>query len=173
MSDHPDNSTKGLRVVSELPHVRTKLDMRAVHEVLDTAARRGKLAGYEKTGQNKFSLDAFGTPFDFDLSARGQRTNEITAIRFSTRMRRGMPAIFAVVLLLTVEPGRYFTDQLIPGSWGWINTMYWYYPITILPLPFVWPKLMRKSRESALKHAREQIEKVAKLCDGRIEKPGT
>ncbi len=170
MAGSPNNKGKGLRVVAELSHVRTRLEMREVHERLNTAARRGKLAGYEKTGQNRFLLDAFGTPFDLDLNAQGHRTKDITTIRFTTRMRRKLPIVFAIVLLLTIEPGRYFTDQLIPGSWGWIDTMYWYYPLTILPLPFLWPKLLHKSRESGRKHAREQIEKVARLCDGRVEK---
>ncbi|MCC5785280.1 MAG: hypothetical protein JJU33_01110 [Phycisphaerales bacterium] len=145
----------------EFEPVETELSPEAVQERLLTEARRGRLDGYEKNDEG-FKLDALGTPFEYDLLARARREGERTVVSFSIAIRRGLPILFVVVLLLTVEPGRYFTDKLIPGRWGWIDTRLWYYPLTIIPLPFVWRTCVRKSRESACKHAREQIEKVRK-----------
>lgn len=148
---------------ADLGRIETERPPEALHELLLTEAKRGRLDGYEKTGEG-FMLDALGTPFEYDLLARVTREGERTVVAFSMSLRRALPIVFAVVLLLTVEPGRYFTDMLIPGRWGWIDTRLWYYPLTIIPLPFVWRTCMRKSRQSACKHAREQVEKVRKIA---------
>ncbi len=146
----------------ELGAVETELSPEELHKRLLTEARRGRLDGYEKTDEG-FMLDALGTPFEYDLLAKLRREGARTVVSFSMSIRRGLPIVFVVVLLMTVEPGRYFTDKLIPGRWGWIDTRLWYYPLTIIPLPFVWRVCVRKSRESAAKHAREQVEKVKKV----------
>ncbi|MFG0326555.1 MAG: hypothetical protein ACF8SC_04705 [Phycisphaerales bacterium JB037] len=145
---------------STLPSVSSGGSPGEVIAALDAAARRGKLAGFEKRGGDGFVVDAFGAPFDYDLIGRVSGEGDGSEIRFSMERRKKMPIIAAVLLLVTIEPGRYFMDQLIPGEWGWINTMWWYYPLTILPLPWVWIGLSKRSERAAREHAGEQIEKV-------------
>lgn len=153
-----------------LPTLRCTLAPPEILERLDTLARRGKLAGYEKTGPGSFVLDAFGNPFDYDLSAdlSSRPDGDGSMIRFALRMRRRLPIVFAVVCLLTIEPGQYFIDQMIPGTWGWIDTRLWYYPLAILPLPFMWRSWLKKSLASAIEHAQEQIAKVAQATSAEV-----
>lgn len=149
-----------------LPELDTPMDERAVVEALETLAKRGKLAGFRAgTGDELFSVDAFGQPFDYDLIAHAQPGGPGTRLRFTLRRRSRMPIIAAVLLIVSVEPGRYFVDQLIPGSWNWIPTMWWYYPLTILPIPWIWRSLSRKSIAAAHDHAHEQIGKIALAID--------
>jgi len=174
LKNSPDNPSHTPSPDAPLPRVTCALTPKEIIERLDLAARRGRLAGYAPRGDAGFTLDAFGTPFEFDINAgisptpAPASTPAPSTIRFSMIMRKKMPIIFALVLLFTVEPGRYFTDQLIPGSWNWINTMYWYYPLTILPLPWLWRSLLRKSSATGREHALEQIAKVAKECEGTV-----
>jgi hypothetical protein len=74
------------------------------------------------------------------------------------------------VLLATIWPGAYFMDQLMPGEWGWISTKvyWWYLPITVVPIPWVWRGLMRKSRESNRREAEGAIRKIAAEIGGEI-----
>lgn len=63
-------------------------------------------------------------------------------------------------MILTVEPGRYFLELMIPGSWGWGSIMWWYYPLTILPILPSWLYFVRKSRQSTLQTAKESHEAI-------------
>jgi len=71
-----------------------------------------------------------------------------------------MPAVFALVTLLSIWPGVLITDSLIPGEWGWWPTAYWYYPLTILPLPYIIISFIKKTRASTREHAQQQIKKI-------------
>ncbi|MFN0132955.1 MAG: hypothetical protein ACKVW3_10585 [Phycisphaerales bacterium] len=124
---------------------------------LSTASKRGRLAGFARgKGDVLFTVDAFGTPFDGDVVAR-LRDGKLL---FETRMRRKLPIIFAIVIAATIWPGVYFMDQLIPGEWGWIPTWWWYIPITVIPIPWMWRSVMRKSRAGIAESSREAIQKV-------------
>lgn len=138
----------------------------AVVDALDKAARRGKLSGFRAVPDG-FTLEVFGAPFDERLECT-VRAAGAGGTRIEPTLKRAlkMPIIFAIVLALSVEPGRYFTDQLIPGEWGWIDTRWWYYPITILPIPFMWRTLSRRSKAAAAEHAGEQWAKVLALTQG-------
>lgn len=171
----PDPATRssGQSPDNPLPTLRCALDAPEILARLDALARRGKLAGFEKLAPDSFLLDAFGNPFDHDLSATiavsgGGSSEPISTISFSLRMRRRLPIIFAIVCLLTIEPGQYFIDQMIPGTWGWIDTQLWYYPLAIIPLPFMWRSWLKKGRASAIDHAHEQIGKVAQATSAVI-----
>lgn len=145
-----------------LPVLDTDLAPDAVEQALLGLAKRGKLAGYhQKISGGLFRVDAFGQPFDHDLIARAESAKGRTRLVFSLRRRVKMPIVVAVLLVVSVEPGRYFVDQLIPGSWNWISTMWWYYPLTILPIPWIWRSMSRKSIAAAHDHAHEQIGKIA------------
>lgn len=148
-----------------LPTIGSAHQPDRVVPVLEDAAKRGKLPGFRRVGESEFAVDAFGTPFDYELRGRVEPASSSSRVRFALRRKGLMPIVFALVLVLTVEPGRYFADQLIPGEWGWINTMWWYYPLTILPLPWVWLGLWKRSRASAVGHASEQIEKMRRALE--------
>ena len=145
----------------QLPTVRVELSPEQIVEKLGTAARRGKLAGFDRHGPGLFTVEAFGNPFDHQLIGIGEQVDGGTTVRFENKMLLKMPVLFAVVLITTVWPGVYFLDQLIPGEWNWIPTWWWYVPMAALPLPWVWRSLMKRSREAAHTSALEMIEKVA------------
>jgi len=154
---------------SSLPRVATSLAAEQVLDRLQTASKRGRMAGFEKGNGGLFTVAAHGVPFDGVLVAdlRDGR------LRFSVRMSKKLPAIFAAVLVFTIWPGVYFMDELIavftPSLWRpWI-TYYWYLPITIVPIPWVWRGLMRKSRTSMHASAMDMIKKIAAEIDGTIE----
>lgn len=156
-----------------LPDVVTPLERGAVLQQARLASRRGKLAGFRALaggdGAGLFSVAAFGEPFDRTLTAECEARDSGSRLRFTSTLNLRLPMIFAVVLVLTVEPGRYFLDKLIPGEWGWIDTRIWYYPLAIIPIPFMWRGWVRKSRRAAHEHGLEQIGKIAVAVEGDVE----
>lgn len=167
-SPRPTPPTDGADSPHPLPALRTPLDDAAILQRLEHAARRGRLPGFERGGGGGlFRVAAFGTPFDHDLLATSEPDGEGRRVSFTIRVRPLMPALLALALVLTVEPGRYFLDAMIPGEWGWIDTRWWYYPLTILPIPFIWRAAFKRSRATSLAHAREQIDKVAGFIDAQ------
>lgn len=60
------------------------------------------------------------------------------------------------------------TDALIPGAWGWWPTWTWYLPLTILPLPFILPRIWAKSGHAARQHADEQIARIAAALEAEV-----
>jgi len=159
--------------------MRVSMGQAAALAKLGEASRRGKLPEYRPGGPDDalFSASALGHPFDRDLLAFVTSENKDAAGRdslrlsFALRWRKKMPVIFAVVMILTVEPGRYFLETMIPGSWGWGSIMWWYYPLTIIPLPFAWLSFVRKSRATTLESARESYAAIGKILDAeRVEK---
>jgi len=70
---------------------------------------------------------------------------------------------YLAAMVLTVEPGRYFVELMIPGSWGWGGIWWWYYPLTILPIPPSWWLFVRQTRASTLESARKAREAI-KRC---------
>lgn len=163
-SDH--EPTLSAVLSDPLPTLDTPLSLDEVKSRLDHAARRGKLPGYHPLSDG-FVVDAFGTPFECDLVAAASPSNDAGGAKmrltFTLRRRRKMPLVFAAALILTVEPGRYFLDQLIPGEWGWIDTRWWYYPLSILPIPLIWRTASKRSNLMARADAHEQIAKIAEL----------
>ena len=140
---------------------------------LQTASKRGRLAGYQQIeGPGLFRVAAHGQPFEGELIGtlgNGQ-------ISFEAPMLQRLPIVFAVILLLTVWPGVYFMDELVaqfvPSLWRPWVTYYWYIPITVIPLPWMWRGIMRKSRATIDASAREMIAKIAKELDAGLDGPG-
>lgn len=151
--------------------IRTSLHAGEILDRLDQAARRGKLAGFTKGGcGGLFSVETHGHPYDGDLIASANFGQPYDGrITFQFRLRRKMPVIFAILLLATIWPGVYFMDQLIPGEWGLIRTEWWYLPLTILPIPWMWRTLMRRSLASNRTMAEEAIAKMATELGGTPE----
>lgn len=148
-----------------LTDIRVSLIKEQVLERLGQAARRGKLPEYARGGPENalFRASALGHPFDRDLLAWAEPDAGGLRLRFGLRWRKKAPAIYIAAMILTVEPGRYFLDVMIPGSWGWGSIMWWYYPLTIVPIPFMWLSFVRKSRESTLETARESHEAIRSI----------
>ncbi len=148
-----------------LPSVKVSLGRDAVIDRLRTASKRGRLPGFEAPASGTdFCVAAHGNPFDALLAG----TIEHDAIRFELRPLHKLPAIFAIILVATVWPGVYFMDALIPGEWGWIPTWWWYLPITVLPIPWVWRSARRRSRAATLASAHEAIARIAKELDAQV-----
>lgn len=136
---------------------------------LERAAKGGRLPEFVAGGDGGlFSAAAFGQYYDKRLVAEVEQLDDGAELRFRTIWLLKMPVIVTIILLATVEPGRYLLDQLIPGQWGWIDTRWWYYPMTILPLPWMWWKVLKVSAATAREHAIEMIGKIAKEVDGSV-----
>jgi len=143
-----------------LPDVRTSLDPTAILSRLDALARRGKLAGFTPGhGDALFEAACFGEPFDRVLLARAAREDGGTVLRFSTRLRRRVPAIFVAVTILTIWPGVWLTDSMLTTYFSWytIPTWWWYIPLTVVPLFWMVPRMIRKSEGVCRESAAHQI----------------
>lgn len=141
-------------------------------EKLETAARRGRLAGYIKLSAQTFRCDAFGQPFESELLGTITPHEGGSTLSFGVKLRPMLPWIFAVVSVLTVWPGVWLTDSLMltyfPSFTERVPTAWWYLPITILPLPFAGFSTLRKSRRTGLASAHEMVQKVATELGGRV-----
>src|SRR5439155_12959095 len=88
-----------------------------------------------------------------------------------------LPLIFASIIAFTVWPGVYFMDELVvqlaPHWWRPWVTYYWYLPLTILPIPWMWRSLIRRSRATSRASALEAIGKIAGEVAGNLEAPPT
>jgi hypothetical protein len=152
--------------------IATALSRDEVLTRLDRLARRGQLPGFTRGGGGGlFSVDVHGQPFDAVMLASAEGREGATVLRMHVRMHRRLPVIFAIVLAATIWPGVYFTDQLIPGEWGLIRTEWWYLPLTVVPIPWVWRALMRRSRESNRAEAEETLKKIAAEIEGTQATP--
>lgn len=154
-----------------LPTVVVSSAPDSVLDRLETASKRGRLPGFARGGVGSFfRASAFAAPFDHELLASHEATSDGTRLSFRVRMLPRMPAVFAVLLVVSAWPGVHFVDQLLPASWGWIsaNVYWWYLPLAVLAL-LSFPRAVTKSRAAARASAREMIEKIAAELDARIE----
>lgn len=156
-----------------LEDLRVSLNQSQILERLGQAARRGKLPEYAPGGPENalFRASALGHPFDRDLLAWADSQGDAVRLRFALHWRKKAPTIYVAAMILTVEPGRYFLDVMIPGSWGWGSIMWWYYPLTILPIPFLWLSFVRQSKQTTLKTARESHEAIRAILEAWTKDP--
>src|SRR5262245_24429089 len=138
---------------------------------LDQLARRGKLPGFIDRGGGRFSVEAYGQPFDHELDAAATREGERTVIRFQLRRLRKTPLIYWLIVLLTIWPGVWLTDSMLHAYFSGyhIATWMWYLPVTILPLPWMWLRAVRRSHAMAQVSAGEAVKKIAAEAAGRVE----
>ncbi len=131
-------------------------------------SKRGKLAGFQLGSETGSAIvDAHGTPFDSDLIVQSESDGDQTRVIFQLVMRRKMPMVFALILVVTIWPGLPLTESFML-SFGWyerllgdsIQTWMWYLPLTVLPAPFAWRTAILKSKKSAHQHALETIERI-------------
>jgi hypothetical protein len=169
-----DRPAVGATADGGLPEVAADASADQIVERLSLASRRGRLPGFEArpTSDRLFAVAAHGHPFDGVLTAEHRAEVGRSRLRFRLMLHRKMPVIFAVAMLLTIWPGVYFMDELIaqfaPGWWRPWVTYYWYLPLTILPIPWLWASLMKRSRASIHAAVIEAIGRIAKEIGGDI-----
>jgi hypothetical protein len=158
-----------------LPVLATKLQRDEVLKKLEIAARKGKLAGFEKhDGPETFEVEAFSTPFDHLLLATATQDSTGTRLSFRLHMLRKSPAIFAVIIVLSIWPGLPLTHSMLLTYFSWYShvatwvTAAWYLPLTVLPFAWMIPRSLKKSGKEAREAAREQILKLRDLLDGTL-----
>ncbi len=145
-------------------------------EVLEAARRlskKGKLPGFEAGTEPGvlFTFGAFGAPIDYRVSAVASQSSPGTRIAFHARATRRVPVIFGIITLVSIWPGAPITDSLVRSYFtsydypSWV-TWAWYFPITVLPMPFMLWRMVRNSRRSAYEHCVESIAIIRAALDG-------
>lgn len=132
-------------------------------------SKRGKLPGFAEISPTEFRADAFATPFDHSLTCRLEPVEGGTRLAFRVTMNRRMPWIYALVLLVTIWPGVWVTDSMLKTYFSWytIPTWWWYLPVSVLPIPWMWRSFIRKSTSAAETSAREIVADIATLVDAK------
>lgn len=163
--------------------MQTPLAPEEVVARLDALARRGKLPGFARgRGEDLFEVAAFGHTYDYRLVARGDREESGTRLEFRLVATRRVQVIYAAVIAFTVWPGVWFTDRMIQmwfgGYYGVENehsmlvTCLWYLPLTVLPVPFFWRKMVRNSRAAAEASAVEMLTRMRGELGASGQGPG-
>jgi len=139
-------------------NLATTLSVVAVVERAQQLSRKGKLPGFAKVNDT-FSFAGFGEPFDYTVVARAAEGG----LSFHAKMQQKLPIIFAVVIAVSVWPGSWLTDSMLRSYFESYNfstwfTYAWYIPLTVVPLLWMIPRMLRKSRQAAYAHTCEQIE---------------
>lgn len=140
---------------------------------LSSASKMGRLPGFTRDpGGKGFRVSVLAGIFDHDLRATMAPDAGATRISFELLLRRRLPIIMVVVIVLSVWPGLPVTDSMLrlyfPAyhQWG-IETWWWYMPLLVISIPPLWMQFRRSQRE-ARTEAGEQIAQLAKLLDGKI-----
>jgi hypothetical protein len=150
------------------PAIRMRLSADEAIKRLDRLAVKGRLPGFATYPESsRFEVVLFGEPFDRALvgTIHNSADSAQHTIDFTLRVKSRVPIIFAITIVLTIWPGVVLTDSLIPGAWGWWPTWWWYLPLVILPLPFMLPRMWKKSEAGAADHLREQYERIREALD--------
>lgn len=136
--------------------------------VMRSMSKRGKLAGFEHKGGGDVAVAAHGTPFDSELRLLVKDDGVGSTVRGGVVLKPMMPALFALILIVTVYPGLPLTDSFL-RIFPWyenlmgssVETWMWYVPLTVIPAPFAWRGAIKKSKMSAHAHATETF---ARIC---------
>lgn len=157
--------------LADLPRIKTPLAADEIGRRMIELAKRGKLPNHAPDPRHLFRCDLFGEPLDYSMSCAAKGDGGTTTLRFAAAMKLRAPVIFWIIAALTVQPGMWMTDSMIRTyipSYD-IPTWWWYLPLTVLPLPFVWIRMVRKSRLASREHAIELIDRIRAEVDGSIE----
>lgn len=136
---------------------------------LEEASKRGRLAGY-RPGNNGvlFRTSAYGTPFEGLLEAHATSTESGTSLRFTRRIKRTLPIIFCVILLITIWPGVVVTQSLLASmfpkaTWLWGTNWYWwvYMLLSVPTAPWAMWKAWKRSNAEIETSSHEMIQKLA------------
>lgn len=175
-SQHEPNTKPVVQAPATLRDLLVPLAAEEILRRLDEAARRGKLPGFAAAAPGRevlFTLTDFGSPFESVLAAAATAEGSATRLRFSIRLKPVMPAVFAIMLVITIWPGVWLTDSLLRTYSSWYMslpdwaTYAWYLPLTVPFCPPAMLAALRKSRASAAAEAQELIDKLAAIVGGR------
>jgi hypothetical protein len=144
--------------------VRTELAPSEILRKLDAAARRGKLGGFtpgDASGHGAlFTVRDVGTPFDGEVVA----TLGGGELSFAARLYPKMPAVFVILLVLSVWPGWWLMESLVNVYWPSVGTYtkWWYVPLTVLSGVPAFFSALKKSRVILREDAVKVVESVEK-----------
>ncbi|MEM1329957.1 MAG: hypothetical protein AAGG07_05295 [Planctomycetota bacterium] len=167
-----DENASPALVGSTLPKVRLSGSLDEAMRALETASKRGRMAGFAKGPGGDgpaFHTEAYAHPFERRLDAFDDAAGDQVTLRFETHLLKRMPLIWAAVLILTVWPGWPLTHDILSTYSDWyasnIQTWWWYIPLMILGVPGIW-KLWKRSAAQAHASALEMIGKIAAETGG-------
>ncbi len=149
------------QIQQPLPTIATRCDDADVIARLLSLSKKGKLAGFVPGGRGFFEAEAYGTMFDYRLVAHREKDH----LRFEVKPVWKLPIIFGIVLVLAAGPGLWLTHSMMVTYFSWYTlsflwTAVWYEVLTIVPIPWYVRREWRRSRESAIEHARETIPRI-------------
>lgn len=154
-----------------LPSISCSLPEQEIRARMRALAKRGKLPNHQDGGPGTaFTSDLFGEPVDYTLLARVRAEGASSVIAFGAKIKPRTPAIFWLLTVLTVWPGMWMTDSMIRTYFTSYDfpTWIWYVPVMVLPLPWMWFRMMKKSKLAAADHATELLERIAAEVGGRV-----
>lgn len=160
------------QVLRELPTVRCSMSPQQIVQAAEKRAKAGKLAGFARgTGEALFVADVFGEPFDRTLVVKAQPIEGGSRLTFAAPMKPKLPVLFIAIIAFSIWPGVTLTHSLLVTYFSWytIQTWWWYIPLTVLPLPWMYKKMMTKSEASCAVSVLEQIESVREAVGGSTE----
>lgn len=160
-----------------LPAITSPLSPTEAVDRLDRLSKRGKLPGFERDtagSRSAFRALIFGAPYDRELRASAHAIDGAPAggctIRAQSVLKLKLPAIVAVVLILSVWPGLPLTDSMLKTYFSWyrIPTWWWYLPLMLLGLPPLW-KQWKNSERVAAEETEQLLRKIAEEIMGVID----
>lgn len=148
-----------------------------VIEALSTMSKRGRLAGYQTLRQpsssdpgGAYRVLAFGGIYDHEMLARVEPNGAGSRVEFKLRLLRKMPVIAVVLIVVSIFPGLQITDSMLKTYFSWyqFETAWWYIPLVVLTVPFMW-KQYRDAVKAVRIDAAEVIRKMGVELGARIE----
>ncbi len=159
---------------------------------LASVSKMGRLPGFvPNPAAGAFQVSVLAGVFDHDLRASmiakgresggdsegegGEQGGDAvggTRIAFELVLRRRLPIIMIVVLILTVWPGLPVTDSMLRLYFtayheSGVQTWWWYLPLVVISMPPMW-KQFQRSRREAHKEAEVVIKHLGSILDGRL-----
>ena len=154
---------------SALPDIVTDVSPGEIAERLSKASRRGDVSGFERDGSSWY-ITRFGAPFESMLRPTVEAHGDGSRITFTRSLKPVMPAVFAVVTVLTVWPGVWLTESLIASMFAessfWKYTTWWYLPLAIVGGAWGLWAAWRQSNSTGDREGAERVEKIARVLGG-------
>lgn len=157
-------------------HIQSPLSRADIAERLEQSARKGKMAGFSRSGGvagsgELFRVSDFGAPFESVLIASGAVDPESpgTRVGFRVQLKPTIPVVYALALAFSIWPGVWLTDSLLRTYFTGYDyqTWMWYLPLTVPFCPWGFWKAYRKSKESGRVEAHAIATKIAELIRAR------
>ncbi|GAB4517428.1 MAG: hypothetical protein Tsb0013_21710 [Phycisphaerales bacterium] len=138
-------------------------------ERLQRLSRRGKLAGFRPTGDASCEVAVFGAVYDWVMAVEITPEGEGSHLTMTTRPKRTLPVIVAVVMVLATFPGVLLTHSMLATYFSWYPgatwiTCAWYIPLMLLAIPALVGQY-RASKKAAEESRVEVIEKIRRAVE--------